>query len=231
LKLEKMRKEAGFSSPVVSSTTYRGRGARGALRGGRSRSTWVAGGARGGSSLGRGRGTLMNSSSILDNRPKAIIVSGFEADEKDEVTKLFLTFGEVDRIEEKDSNQVIFTYRARHEAELAAAHGGTFKQKTLSLAWYRGEAKTNATAATTTAPAAVTANTAMGVDVLAAVSAAESDTRSADRSVSMSSDDDNSKLLKDDDDEMLDIDKDEEDMLLAGAEDEEDEDTDRPWRR
>lgn len=72
----------------------RGRG-RGAVARGRSATTWVAGGLAPPASppvfgRGRGRGAMFGKAAVvsrtLDRRPKIVEVTGFDAEEKDEIT-------------------------------------------------------------------------------------------------------------------------------------------------
>lgn len=174
-----------------------GRG-RGYHRGrGRGRGSWYRG--RG----GRGRGAFQ--SSTVDNRPKQILVTGYNAVEKDDVLTHFAAFGCLDRVEETASDKVILTFPTRKAAEIAAIQGTDFRGKQLALAWFTGQMKT-------------------------AHTAAENQTiqRRMTRSLSQS------LMEKDMDDELLELDKDEEELLLAGVDDDEDEEMEsdeRSWRR
>jgi len=181
----------------------RGRGGyRGRVRG---RGAWYRGRGR-----GAARGGFQAGSSSVDNRPKQILVSGYDASEKEEIAAHFATFGQLDRIEETAVDKMVLTFPSRQSAEVAAIQGGEFNGKTLVLAWFTGVIKSSETP-----DSGATIQRRM--------------TRSLSQSI----------MDKDLDDELLELDKEEEEMLLAGVDDDEDDDeeamssesNDRSWRR
>jgi len=180
-----------------------GGGGGGGYRGG--------GGGRGwyGRGRGRGRGRGNYSSLNIDNRPKEILVGGYDLEEKDEVVAHFASFGQLDRIEEHDTNQMKLTFPTRMSAEIAAQQGKTFRGKQLELSWFTSPPQTPLQPTVQQAPPQIE--------------------RKITRSLSQS------LMDKDLDDDLLELDKEEEEMLLADVEDDDDEDDiesdERSWRR
>lgn len=118
----------------------RGRGSRGIIRGGmRTRShTWSRG--------GRGH-KVYTSSRSLDNRPKQIQVSGFEAEQYKNIIAHFALFCEVVKSEpDATETSVILTFKTRQDAEKAVIKCTNYKGKILKIQWYvPGPAITNDT--------------------------------------------------------------------------------------
>ena len=73
----------------------------------------------------------------VDRRPSKLLISGYDADDKDEVIAHFSKFGEVvDQIEDEAVQSLIFHYKTRREAEQAMVVGGkTFTKAELALSW------------------------------------------------------------------------------------------------
>lgn len=129
----------------------RGRG-RGAIRGGRGRGfipnrgamTWVAGGAARGTSpfsLGRGASQFpaVNNSRSLDNRPKQFEVTGFKAEQKDQLETHFKQYGMVERIDFDDvDNSAIVSFKTRQDAEHAVLRGAKLQDSVLTMKWHTG---------------------------------------------------------------------------------------------
>ncbi|XP_026322543.1 zinc finger protein swm-like [Hyposmocoma kahamanoa] len=72
----------------------------------------------------------------VDHRPRALLISGFEADELDALTAHFAQFGEITH---KETNlavpELIVVYKARAHAEQAAHSGKHYNDRTLSITW------------------------------------------------------------------------------------------------
>ncbi|XP_060891630.1 RNA-binding protein 26 isoform X1 [Labrus mixtus] len=106
----------------------RGRGVhsrgRGALR------------ARGRGSRGRGRGVSLHA--VVDHRPRALEISGFNEADHVDLLPHFAQFGEIEDCQiNENSLSAVITYRTRSEAERAALHGVRFNNQTLRLAWHK----------------------------------------------------------------------------------------------
>ncbi|GBP42889.1 Zinc finger protein swm [Eumeta japonica] len=72
----------------------------------------------------------------VDHRPRAVLVSGFEADEIDAVIAHFAQYGEVVGREINAAvPELTLQYRARAQAELAALRGRHYNDRTLSITW------------------------------------------------------------------------------------------------
>ncbi|CAB3362960.1 Hypothetical predicted protein [Cloeon dipterum] len=129
LKVAELKKEAstlGLMKPVVPPPVpgihrgamrmrgrgrgmYRGRGARGSMRGGLTR---------------------------LDHRPTKLLVSGHENDEWEEVVAHFSQFGEIkETVPDHQTPSLEVTFRTRKDAEVALTQGKHFKDRTLSVTW------------------------------------------------------------------------------------------------
>ncbi|XP_046384373.1 RNA-binding protein 26 [Ischnura elegans] len=97
---------------------------------------------------GRGRGHhshlvlssqhhLHHAHTSVDHRPTKILVSGHEADEKQEVLAHFAQFGElVDYASDESTPSLVINYRTRKEAEVALLQGRVFQDRLLSLTWW-----------------------------------------------------------------------------------------------
>ncbi|XP_071442055.1 RNA-binding protein 26 isoform X2 [Hetaerina americana] len=73
----------------------------------------------------------------VDHRPTKILVSGHEADEKQEVLAHFAQFGElVDYASDESTPSLVINYRTRKEAEGALLQGRVFQDRLLSLTWW-----------------------------------------------------------------------------------------------
>ncbi|XP_059487919.1 RNA-binding protein 26 isoform X2 [Neocloeon triangulifer] len=108
---------------------YRGRGARGAMRGGLTR---------------------------LDHRPTKLLVSGHESDEWEEVVAHFTQFGEIkESVPDHQTPALELTFRTRKDAEVALVQGKQFKDRTLSVTWVAQVAPQAAAAPTEIATAEV----------------------------------------------------------------------------
>ncbi|XP_012772402.2 RNA-binding protein 26 isoform X3 [Maylandia zebra] len=92
--------------------------------------------ARGRGSRGRGRGVPLHA--VVDHRPRALKISGFNDTDRIDLLPHFAQFGEIEdcRIDEGNLSAVI-TYKTRAEAEQAALHGVKFNNQTLRLAWHK----------------------------------------------------------------------------------------------
>uniref|UniRef100_A0A8C5LRE8 RNA binding motif protein 26 n=1 Tax=Leptobrachium leishanense TaxID=445787 RepID=A0A8C5LRE8_9ANUR len=110
---------------VLSSS--RGRGAhqrgRGMFRG------------RGRVSRGRG-GRGVPRHAVIDHRPRALEITGFTENDREDLLPHFAQFGEIEDYRVDDSSlHAIISFRTRSEAETAAFHGTRFKGQNLKLAW------------------------------------------------------------------------------------------------
>ncbi|KAJ8707780.1 hypothetical protein PYW07_011457 [Mythimna separata] len=83
----------------------------------------------------------------VDHRPRALLISGFEADELDALLAHFSQYGEVISKEvELSVPQLVLQYKCRLHAEHAAANGKHYNDRTLSITW---TANTNASSNST----------------------------------------------------------------------------------
>ncbi|XP_075988729.1 zinc finger protein swm isoform X3 [Anticarsia gemmatalis] len=88
----------------------------------------------------------------VDHRPRALLISGFEADELDALVAHFSQYGEVISKEvELSVPQLVLQYKSRVHAEHAAANGKHYNDRTLSITWV-GNTSNNRTTPTTTEP-------------------------------------------------------------------------------
>ncbi|KAG8225803.1 hypothetical protein J437_LFUL005610, partial [Ladona fulva] len=97
---------------------------------------------------GRGRGHhshlvlggqhhLHHAHTSVDHRPTKILVSGYEADDKQDVLAHFAQFGElVDYASDESTPSLVIKYRTRKEAEVALLQGRVFQDRLLSLTWW-----------------------------------------------------------------------------------------------
>uniref|UniRef100_A0A8C7YPV6 RNA binding motif protein 26 n=1 Tax=Oryzias sinensis TaxID=183150 RepID=A0A8C7YPV6_9TELE len=113
---------------------------RGLLSPGRGRGVHAAGHsavrARGRGSRGRGRGMPMHA--VVDHRPRALEISGFNDEDRVNLLPHFAQYGEIEDCQmDENSPTAVVTYKTRAEAERAALHGLRFNNQTLRLAWHK----------------------------------------------------------------------------------------------
>ncbi|KAL4230307.1 RNA-binding protein 26 [Mactra antiquata] len=126
----------------------RGRG-RGTVARGRAATVWVAGGAGNtatatkplyGRGRGRGRGGYGRggaASHTLDRRPKVVEVSGFDAEEKEDIISHLHLLKEVEKVEYKEEGpRAIVSFNTRKAAEMGILYGSKYKTKTLKMIWH-----------------------------------------------------------------------------------------------
>ncbi|XP_065058188.1 RNA-binding protein 27-like [Rhopilema esculentum] len=95
-----------------------------------------------GAFAGRGRGFNPNNmnqsgtSAVVDNRPKQILVAGFEEQDKQAVVAQFASYGEIDKVDVKPGGKLVLSFHTRKQAEIAATKAALFNGKRLVLAWY-----------------------------------------------------------------------------------------------
>uniref|UniRef100_T1JCE4 RNA-binding protein 26 n=1 Tax=Strigamia maritima TaxID=126957 RepID=T1JCE4_STRMM len=106
-------------------------------RGGRGRGRGIRGSMRG---LFRGRGPRSASVSI-DRRPRKLLITGLDENERDEAMLHLAQFGEIEGIDHDEGNRfTVLTFQTRKEAELflqAMLLGPKFRDKSLSVSWYK----------------------------------------------------------------------------------------------
>lgn len=107
-----LRRQAGLSYPYSADQGH---------------STWIQPTSMSG---GYDRGSLN-----IDNRPKEIMVSGYDSAHKDDVIAHFSKFGQLNGIEEH-GNSMKITFRTRRCAEIAAEKGADFQSTKLILSWF-----------------------------------------------------------------------------------------------
>lgn len=72
----------------------------------------------------------------VDHRPRALLISGFEADELDSLVNHFSQFGEVSHKQvDLTVPQLVLQFKARAHAEQAAVHGKNYNDRTLQITW------------------------------------------------------------------------------------------------
>ncbi|XP_067944234.1 RNA-binding protein 26-like [Watersipora subatra] len=182
-----------------------------------------------------GRGMSRHLSASKPAPPKAIVVMGFQADEKDAIISHFSQYGKVEAKEfvEGPVTSIVIEYGNPNDTQVAARHGTKFGSKTLVLKWHKPPAindqKTAAsTASTSTQPPSDSAeDSVLAVTTEAATrGAAEHGRRAAVGSVSRDS-------MLDDAEDLLDGGNDDGEVneaLLSGDEDYEEESSDkRSW--
>eukprot|EP00794_Sanderia_malayensis_P007433 gene7433-8255_t len=183
------------------------------------KSKLVAHGVRGGRGRGRGRGRGQLASrgkghtvsrAVVDNRPRQILVTGYDEVDKDAVVAQFAGFGEIDRVEEKPGGKLVLSFHTRKQAEIAATKAAVFQGKKLVLAWYNASQNAKRNVAPTDAPIAA--------------KIPRRSTRSSSVSSLLSKDD------KEEEDLLGDLDDKETDLLLL-EEDEEEDLEERSWKR
>ncbi|KAH8404869.1 hypothetical protein KR222_007406, partial [Zaprionus bogoriensis] len=84
----------------------------------------------------RKRATFPEGSTRVDRRPKAIVVTGFAAEEADFVLGHFKNFGEISKHDvDREIPQLILSYATRINAEQAVLRGKMYKDKRLQISW------------------------------------------------------------------------------------------------
>ncbi|KAH8273723.1 hypothetical protein KR018_010733, partial [Drosophila ironensis] len=85
---------------------------------------------------GRKRPNLPEGPTRVDRRPKAIVVTGFAAEEADFVLGHFKNFGEISKHDvDREIPQLILSYATRLNAEQAVLRGKMYKDKRLQISW------------------------------------------------------------------------------------------------
>ncbi|EDW03198.1 zinc finger protein swm [Drosophila grimshawi] len=96
----------------------------------------ISGGAKLPGGGARKRSTYPEGSTRVDRRPKAIVVTGFAAEEADFVLGHFKHFGEISKHDvDREIPQLILSYATRLNAEQAVLRGKMFKDKRLQISW------------------------------------------------------------------------------------------------
>ncbi|XP_050526030.1 RNA-binding protein 26 [Daktulosphaira vitifoliae] len=73
----------------------------------------------------------------VDHRPTQLLVSGYEADDEDQVVTHFLQFGNiVEYISDTIIPALVIKYETRKDAETAQIKGKLFQDRRLSVTWY-----------------------------------------------------------------------------------------------
>nr|XP_060625497.1 RNA-binding protein 26 isoform X2 [Anolis sagrei ordinatus] len=89
---------------------------------------------RGGRGRGRGRGVPVHA--VVDHRPRALEISAFTENDREDLLPHFAQYGEIEDCQIDDSSlHAVITFKTRAEAEAAAIHGARFKGQDLKLAW------------------------------------------------------------------------------------------------
>ncbi|XP_053240519.1 RNA-binding protein 26 isoform X2 [Podarcis raffonei] len=89
---------------------------------------------RGGRGRGRGRGVPIHA--VVDHRPRALEISAFTENDREDLLPHFAQYGEIEDCQIDDSSlHAVITFKTRAEAEAAAIHGSRFKGQDLKLAW------------------------------------------------------------------------------------------------
>ncbi|KAH8412288.1 hypothetical protein KR009_001020 [Drosophila setifemur] len=84
----------------------------------------------------RKRPNLPEGPTRVDRRPKAIVVTGFAAEEADFVLGHFKNFGEISKHDvDREIPQLILSYATRLNAEQAVLRGKMYKDKRLQISW------------------------------------------------------------------------------------------------
>ncbi|XP_017859049.1 PREDICTED: RNA-binding protein 27 [Drosophila arizonae] len=84
----------------------------------------------------RKRATYPEGPTRVDRRPKAIVVTGFAAEEADFVLGHFKHFGEISKHDvDREIPQLIISYATRLNAEQAVLRGKIYKDKRLQISW------------------------------------------------------------------------------------------------
>ncbi|XP_050423711.1 RNA-binding protein 26 [Adelges cooleyi] len=86
------------------------------------------------------RETKSATSISVDHRPTQLLVSGFEADDEDQVVNHFLQFGNiVEYISDTIIPALVIKYETRKDAETAQIKGKVFQDRRLSVTWYNSQ--------------------------------------------------------------------------------------------
>ncbi|XP_062982144.1 RNA-binding protein 26 isoform X2 [Elgaria multicarinata webbii] len=89
---------------------------------------------RGGRGRGRGRGVSVHD--VVDHRPRALEISAFTENDREDLLPHFAQYGEIEDCQIDDSSlHAVITFKTRGDAEAAAIHGARFKGQDLKLAW------------------------------------------------------------------------------------------------
>ncbi|XP_068147176.1 zinc finger protein swm isoform X1 [Drosophila tropicalis] len=113
-----------------------------------------ASGPAGGNAAARKRANFPEGSTRVDRRPKAIVVTGFAAEEADFVLGHFKNFGEILKHDvDREIPQLILSYATRINAEQAVLRGKMYKEKRLQISWAPVVTTTTAIAPSMAAPA------------------------------------------------------------------------------
>ncbi|VVC40793.1 PWI domain,Zinc finger, CCCH-type,RNA recognition motif domain [Cinara cedri] len=76
----------------------------------------------------------------VDHRPTQLLVSGYEADDEDQVITHFLQFGNIiEYISDMIIPALVIKYEMRKDAETAQIKGKVFQDRRLSVTWYNSE--------------------------------------------------------------------------------------------
>ncbi|XP_054829581.1 RNA-binding protein 26 isoform X2 [Eublepharis macularius] len=85
---------------------------------------------------GRGRGRGVPVHAVVDHRPRALEISAFTENDREDLLPHFAQYGEIEDCQIDDSSlHAVITFKTRVEAEVAAVHGARFKGQDLKLAW------------------------------------------------------------------------------------------------
>ncbi|XP_013913525.1 PREDICTED: RNA-binding protein 26 [Thamnophis sirtalis] len=91
---------------------------------------------RGRGGRGRGRGRSLSVHAVVDHRPRALEISAFTENDREDLLPHFAQYGEIEDCQIDDSSlHAVITFKTRAEAEAAAIHGSRFKGQDLKLAW------------------------------------------------------------------------------------------------
>lgn len=76
----------------------------------------------------------------VDHRPTQLLVSGYEADDEDQVVSHFLQFGNItEYISDTIIPALVIKYEVRKDAETAQIKGKLFQDRRLSVTWYNSQ--------------------------------------------------------------------------------------------
>ncbi|XP_044285601.1 RNA-binding protein 26 [Varanus komodoensis] len=106
---------------------------------------------RGGRGRGRGRGVSVHA--VVDHRPRALEITAFTENDREDLLPHFAQYGEIEDCQIDDSSlHAVITFKTRAEAEAAAIHGARFKGQDLKLAWNKPVANMSAVETEETEP-------------------------------------------------------------------------------
>uniref|UniRef100_A0ACB8FK87 RNA-binding protein 26 n=1 Tax=Sphaerodactylus townsendi TaxID=933632 RepID=A0ACB8FK87_9SAUR len=130
---------------------------RGILSSGRGRGVHARGRGvsrgRGRGVRGRGRGRGVPVHAVVDHRPRALEISAFTENDREDLLPHFAQYGEIEDCQIDDSSlHAVITFKTRAEAEAAAVHGARFKGQDLKLAWNKPVTNTSAVETEETEP-------------------------------------------------------------------------------